>query len=55
MRQPPKRRKLTDLFVRTVEPEAKRVVWWDTLQTGLGLKVRNSCKKGRSGFAVHRD
>lgn len=52
MRQPPRRRKLTDFFVRTVEPEAKRAVYWDTLQTGPGLKVQPTGTK--TFVAVYR-
>ena len=36
---PPNRRPLNDRFVKTVKPEAKRVLIWDTLQRGLALQV----------------
>ncbi len=36
----PERRKLTDRFVRTVEPGSERRVYWDTETGGLGLQVQ---------------
>jgi Arm DNA-binding domain len=39
----PNRRRLTDAFIRTVQPDPDRaVVYWDTLQRGLALKVQPS-------------
>jgi integrase len=39
----PNRRKLSDAFVRTVQPDPDRtVMYWDTLQRGLALKVEPS-------------
>jgi Arm DNA-binding domain len=39
-RSEPNRRKLSDAFVKVVKPDADRaIVWWDTLQRGLALKV----------------
>ncbi len=36
---PPNRGRLNDRFVRTVKPEAKRKLRWDTVQQGLVLCV----------------
>ena len=38
-RNPPSRRRLNDRFVKTVRPEAKRKLHWDTIQQGLALCV----------------
>jgi integrase len=39
----PNRRRLTDAFIRTVQPDPNRVVvYWDTLQRGLALRVQPS-------------
>src|SRR5262249_42640681 len=39
----PNRRKLSDAFVRTMQPNPDRtVMYWDTLQRGLALKVEPS-------------
>ncbi len=41
----PARRKLTDRYVRTVKPNAKRALYWDTVQAGLALSVEPSGHK----------
>jgi integrase len=42
-RSAPNKRRLSDAFVRTVEPDPDRVVvYWDTLQRGLALTVQPS-------------
>jgi hypothetical protein len=35
----PNRRRLNDRFVKTVKPEAKRTLYWDTVQPGFVLSV----------------
>jgi len=42
--------KLTDRFVRTVQPADRDVIYWDTHQGALGLKVT---PKGTKSFTVH--
>ncbi len=41
----PARRKLTDRFVKTVKPNAKRTLIWDSVQAGLALSVEPSGHK----------
>ena len=42
-RSEPNKRRLSDAFIRTVQPDPDRViVYWDTLQRGLALKVQPS-------------
>jgi integrase len=41
----PARRKLTDRFIKTVKPDAKRTLFWDTVQAGLALSVEPSGHK----------
>jgi integrase len=38
-RSDPRRRKLDALFVKNVQPDDKRTLYWDTLQKGLALQV----------------
>src|SRR3954452_21381786 len=42
-RSVPNKRRLSDAFVKTVRPDPERVVvYWDTLQRGLALRVQPS-------------
>lgn len=44
------KRKITDRFVRMVQPASRDVIFWDTHQGGLGLKVT---PKGTKSFTVY--
>ena len=42
-RSEPNKRRLSDAFIKTVRPDPDRViVYWDTLQRGLALRVQPS-------------
>ena len=54
-RKVPNRRRLSDTFVKTVEPDPDRVtVYWDTLQHGLALAVQPSGHRAwKCVYTVH--
>jgi integrase len=51
-KQPARRRKLTELFVRKVKPEANAFLVWDTGQRGLALRVYPTGR--RSWLCIYR-
>lgn len=44
-KSPPSRRRLNELFVKTAKPDAKRKLYWDTIQQGLVLCVEQTGHK----------
>lgn len=49
----PNRRALTDLFIKAIKPQAKRVLYWDTKQEGLVLSVEPTGGKSYKLIYTH--
>src|SRR5262245_53803518 len=54
MPNPPNKRRLTELYVRTLKPKADAFLVWDTLQRGLAIRVQpTGAKAWKTIYTFH--